>query len=848
MSARGHRSRAALTPWFLCAAAAVLGCRPFGLEGDRCDDGPCALGLVCVEEVCTRVDPPPPPPPPCETDAQCTLNGTADGRECVNGVCRFSDCVIDLQCGVRICDDGRCADRVFCLAESDCAPRRICVDFTCRTPCFRDQDCPLLGGLLQACLEGECVQRCLGDFMCLGGICQDNLCLDPACAVDEECTGPGDYFCEGGRCVQFTPCAIDSDCFDPNFFCDSLGRCAERPACTVDAQCGPGLCVDRHCRDAVACADDDTCGPGEECVASRCVGAPECRIAADCTSPQLCDRGRCREVGIEPAAAIVIRASALVAFVGDEVTLAAQAFDDDGLPIAAGNHRWSAGEALEGSRVGVRCATPGTVDVVLQVFADDVLAHEIVGPSITCVADTAAELDVLVIDGDSGEPVAGAEVFIDDAAAGATDASGHFAAAVFSGGDVGARTADGIGAAVVGAAPGRLYLALPGLAALAGATGQGAVAAGFRALVNGSGDELGDVGLALALAPVESPLHASLGRVLGEPFVGAVELPIVGTLPVVLPATAIMDATLAFAGPQEVKSTAFAISPPGPSQILAYEGRFEQQRLFEVAFGADPTETALGLAAEAEGMDVALVGAGILEALPLVPDSSDVDGDGNTGELAPDWLAFPLHSIVPVTPPLERVGLRTSPPPAGARARMLASCGVELPSGFLLLGVSALVGAEPTLVAASEQVKVLSPPGAVDAHGRACAVHAVFDDGATSAVVARARAFGPRLDAGPLLAPPRSAFILDGIPEVGRSSVVVPAVPNADALALTIFDGATTWSVVAGARGSVPLPTWLSPVVLVETAALRLGAEIAESLARPQRGLREEASAVSTSP
>src|SRR5688572_22579043 len=98
-----------------CALAAMtttVSCRPLGLEGDSCHGGPCAAGLTCVEEICTKVQPPPPPPPPCEADDDCVLDGSADGRVCLDdGTCAYAECNFDLQCGVRICENGVCADR-----------------------------------------------------------------------------------------------------------------------------------------------------------------------------------------------------------------------------------------------------------------------------------------------------------------------------------------------------------------------------------------------------------------------------------------------------------------------------------------------------------------------------------------------------------------------------------------------------------------------------------------------------------------------------------------------------------------------------------------------------------------
>ena len=295
-----------------------------------------------------------------------------------------------------------------------------------------------------------------------------------------------------------------------------------------------------------------------------------------------------------------------------------------------------------------------------------------------------------------------------------------------------------------------------------------------------------------------------------------------------------------------MKALAFATAVEGPGALLALEGRFDQQLLFDIALGADPVEVGLDLAALAEGMDARVAGAGLLEATALVVDGdiadgiADVDGDGDVVELVPDYGAFPEIEVQPDAAPLERVGLLVTQPPADANARALAVCGLELAHGFLPLGVGVVFGSSD-----GEQVKLKSAPAT--SASRTCAVHAVFTDGSSSAAVVKGDAFGPLLDVGALLAPPAGAFLLDGVPTADRTSVIVPEAPGADTLDVTVLDGDVTWHVVGTARGSITLPSYVAPIALGATKAYVLG-DVLDALSSPRGSLDDDASALAVAP
>lgn len=845
-----RKSAARSTHRSLCGEVLVLtlmvvaSCHPLGLEGESCAGAPCAGGLTCVDEVCTFVEPPPPPTPPCEGDEDCVLDGTADGRVCTDGVCGYADCVFDLQCGVRICDDGQCADRHPCFSEDDCEAGQLCSDGVCRTACVLDDQCALLGGVLQVCVEGECRQRCLGDFMCLGGICDENVCLDPQCAADEDCP-PGDFYCEAGRCIAFTPCAEDDDCFDPSYFCNELGRCQERPLCDIDADCGADRCVDGHCRPAVPCSVDD-CGDGLECVAGRCVEAPACRVSADCTGGDVCDGGRCAEApdAVTPAAIVVDTplgacpgTCELVLLVGEAVQVRAQGFDADGRPVPG----------PIAPVTTMTSATAGTTTTLTADAAGDfAVAFGARTLAVRVRARPAGALVVIAVDGGSGAPVVGAEVFVGSAPAGTTNADGMLAVVTLAPDEdtLAVRSADGRGFALVGAlggAPDRLRLPLAPVVDLSSA-------AGFRAAVNGTGDELGDTGVSLALPTAASAAGATPAALFGPPFAAAIGLPLIGDLPTTLPAAVMLDGTVPVVGFQDVKPEALMTAPAGPGPVLAFEGRYDQQLMFSIAFGADPMELALDLAAQTEGMDVLADGAGLLEAAPLVVDgdaadgAEDVDGDGDVTELVPDYASFPAISLEPSASPSLRVGLRASPPPAGARARAFAVCGADA-GLFLPLGVTSLFGSAAD--SRGEQLLALAPSAALEGAPRRCAVHAVYFGDALASLAQVAGDLAPLMEVGELLAPPEGAFLIEDLPTAGRSSVVIPGGVAADLVMVRVFDGGTTWDVV-GSGGDLTLPAVVVPLVLFETRVAAVDGDPFASYRAPAGSLERAARAIAT--
>lgn len=820
-------------------------CAPFAAEDESCEDKPCAAGLQCFESVCVRPTTPQEPESDCVEDDDCSLNGSADGRECEEGECVYTECVIDAQCGTRICEDGQCADAFPCSDDDDCREGQACQDSVCRAPCENDDDCAALP--FNVCREGRCLQQCLGDFTCFGDICEDGVCLTPECDVDDDCEGDA-VACEDNRCTSFTPCENDDECFDADFLCNDLGRCEERPLCRTDDECGlSALCIQDHCRPATTCASDDACDDGDECVAGRCVSALECRSDEDCEGLEVCDEGTCGVRAIETSSAVVVAtahqscrsqdgACTLVLFSGETAEIRSISLDDGGRPLSVQHSAASDDEAIvsvadaPAGRHVLTATGPGRATISVTPRGSGSTFDAV---DVTVLPSFAEPLGVLVIDAASGAPIEGALVTVGSTAE-ATDPTGlaRFAAIPAPVGEsfVGAIASGYEGHVVVGMVPtGGIRIAL---------RREGEVeqteAAGIRAKVTSSGDELGPVGVGVFLPAVKRASEARIDRLFGQTFNGSVELPVLGEIPIPLRGGISLEASLPVVGAQNVKDTAYVEVEPISAAGLALEGRFEQAQLFDFVLGADDVGVVLNIAQVGESLDADAVALGDIESLPLIEDGNlddgvaDIDNDGDINELLPDWLAFDEVELSPTRTPRERVGLRATALPEQARARTLAIGGVALPAvGFLPLGLAAPTIGSPE--GPGSQMRVVAPEGGLARGDRQVVVQALFDDaGLSSALFFRGRSFAPSIDLGGFISPPEGAFFVDGVPTAGDRLLVLPQVQNATTFEALVAVGEEQWTLVVNAASgggrSVALPPMLlsAPSSVGEVRALRL--------------------------
>lgn len=817
----------------------VGACRPVPGFGDSCAEAPCAAGLRCVEDRCTSVSSSGPVSATCLSEEDCAVEGSSDGRACLNGACVWRECTGDLACGGRICDQGFCRERELCADVGDCGGGEVCDDGVCRTACVVDEEC----GAFSACAAGVCVSRCLADWMCFGDVCEDGLCVAPECGGDEDCPVDGNYLCQSGRCVSFLPCQEDVDCFDPDYLCNEAGRCEERPLCQVDADCGvTAICRSAHCQPATPCDVDEMCAANEECLAGRCVSRPGCRTASACDAGEVCVNQMCTEMIMGAAEHIVIGSGlgdcerdgtgkcALVLFPGETTLLQVAGYTASGEPLIddwtyeLDDPEVAMLETTGVGRVAVWASNPGTTR--LRVVAGSGATHE--SMSVVVVPQMPGEVGVLVVDGDTGAGIEDAVVRWDDLTVN-TDPSGVARIPLSEALPPSVRLFvqyAGQGQAYVEVAPSpAMRIVLESPPTLPGN------AAGIVGGVVSSGDETGAVGVGLVIPGHAAVEDANLLASLGAPFVGSLEIPVLGLVRVPLPAGATLEASLPLLGTQTIRDQAYVSTSAGRRSALAYEGRFEQARLFSLIGGTESTDLALNLVTDAEGMDVTRADLGELAAYPTVTDgdlsdgTADVDGDGDIDELVPDYAAFSEFVFTPTRPPRERVGLQAARLPPNARARAFVTAGVELPgAGFLPLGVGTLTVGE---AARAGQLKIQPPDsGAISLGDRALMLDAVFDDvNLRASLLYRGDDLGPRLELGAFLSPPDAPPILTGVPTPDESLMILPGIEDGDAYRVRLRSLGQAWTLwVKGAPGgqSVVVPNEMASMQLESIEAFRL--------------------------
>ena len=852
-----HGSFGSTLSWFLGSLILCLGaCRPVPGVGDSCADAPCAIGLVCVEERCQEPEPPPVDPNACAVNEDCELNGSLDGRACEEGQCVFIACAVDAQCGERVCNRDVCAEREACEDNQDCGSGDVCEDGVCKSACGTDEEC----GGFSVCDEGRCFQQCFIDLMCFGDLCEDGVCVPPECVEDVDCPADGaSYFCEAGRCVSYVPCVVDGDCFDADYRCSELGRCEERPSCRSDVDCGASaLCLGGLCRPTDVCTTDEDCDDDKECLAAKCVATSECRFDGDCENGDRCLGQNCvayEAPDNEDVDALALSFAggvcesdgtgfcSITLFVGETLSLKVGAFDIDGAPVVANaesssdNESAATATAVLASEFQINANAAGTALIRVQAGAG---VHEAL--TIVVLEEISAGNAVLVVDEKTGQPIVNATVTIGDEAVN-TDLRGvalyplaePVAAESWVSVQIGAR-----GQAILVPSSTSLFRVL-----WPRAQRPASEAAGFRARVVSTGDETGALGIGLAISGGERLEDATLESLLGPPFRGALELPLLGAAPVDLPAAATMEASLPLLGSQVIREEALVSVAPGRRSAVFYEGRYPQGDLFGLVGGNDALTLALDLLQRAEGMDSKRMHVGNLQALPLVIDgddsdgNTDVDGDGDIAERVPDYFSFPEIEVSPQQLARERVGLSVGALPETARARAVVAAGLLYPGyGFSPSGVGALRVSSDEAIAVQLKVNPPSLP-ALSAAERGIMMQAIFDaPGLESRLMYRGETFSSSIEMGTFLSPPTGAFVIEGIPSPDQRLLVLPAAGDADAYRVTLRSGSVQWTFVAetatGGR-SLVLPDIFGVGALVEGVEVwRLdGADLVAPTLRP---------------
>ncbi len=656
-----HESERTLPPglqgvWLLAMVLLlVAGCGRTALERQCTVDQECAEGWVCLNEVCTPEEieeEDTGPIPPDGGEIECS-----DDLDCGDGVCRLDGDI----CTVNTCNTstGQCV-------VSDCNP-----------------DC----GAGTEAVGCECFPvQCTEDEECLGRICEDGTCR--GCVSDGECSADGSMICgDNGICEEGPECQIDDHC-RPFEVCDDE-VCVDRPECTFDDDCGESeQCIAGVCTYTPDCEDDSQCSAQAECVGGVCQ-TRLCRGNSDCPDDELCDAGECVPPPVSTDCIVITDAQTIAP--NERIPLEAFAFNDLGQGVAA-SFVWNSSDPsvaeIDGQDLVGNSSTGLTTVTATLAGGDPIVCSG--NPSFENLGITPqGEVRVRVVHMDTGAAIEGAEVHIGDnsAISSATGVvnlprpDGAFEVSVFHD-NYNYLTVQGISAR---------DLRMP----ISPRSGSGPVA-GFTGQFDMSQAQTsGDIELGIAGASLAGDLlDINLGRLLGDPFVTPFEVTGLGGADVPLPGgiTAhgeVLNFQL------EGKQTYYAQSAAGARLSWGLAGRIPFMDLFPIF--SNPPETV----GEAIGTFLPLFSRFdhgqqpvILEALPRVLDTQDINNNGITDEWLPDYDAFPEEDLMPsVRQQLTtEIAISSLPFLGGQRAEVAVLVGGTLLDGpgFMPLGISAV--------------------------------------------------------------------------------------------------------------------------------------------------------------
>lgn len=578
----------------------------------------------------------------------------------------------------------------FCNEDAECGEGGRCIDSICQPPeCRDDSGC----NALQACRDFVCRDRCGNGIPCFrGGICEAGACVPPQCEADGDCEG--DLLCREGRCIEPSPCNVDGDCGGDERCLE--GNCEPLAMCVGDRNCaGDEICEGGRCRPRGVCADDRDCAGGEDCVGGRCVPFV-CRGDADCEAGERCRAGACEPPAMVEVASVVILTRPRTLFVGQTLALRAVGLDLRGDIVAVDGFEWesSVPPIVAVDAGGLASAGPEAGEVAIVASRGAVASAPL---ALRVEELTPPEgLRVRVSDAATGAPVAGATVRADalEAVTG-DDGTAHFpepAAAptitVFS------EAHDYV--TLVGAAGSAIHLPVwprSDDARVAGFTGS----IDFGAIEDAGAVELGLAGASIAGGLTHLDFEALLGQIFSvEVNAGVAQF----ALP--LPGGLTLSAEVPVLGRIELKDDFAVVSHPGLRLGWSFAGRIDLQALFGLAGGGgggfDVGTVLATLLPFFERFEHGLRVAENLVALPRRPDANDVDGDGDTAELVPDYGRFPVLNMEPEQ--AQRLRLQVDVPalPGGGEGTPVALlfAGAELTEvGFVPLGLGSATEAGP---------------------------------------------------------------------------------------------------------------------------------------------------------
>lgn len=606
---------------------------------------------------------------------------TGCGRDALSRACATSqDCRSGEACAAGVCVE---EPTPSCLSDQDCAAGEVCTDGAClacqdclctsNADCADGQSCNLATG---ECIDTACVPK--GD-LCVQAICDaDGACTDLPCdlgceagsvqmgceCVSQACETTED--CGGVPCVEGTclPCGSDADCAEgeaclPDGVCTAATRCLDDLDCGADERCAEGLCVprpqctlDRNCRMnelciggqcvlAPECSQDLDCPDGFECVGGNCF-EKLCRGPQDCERGQVCDAGECID---PPVAALcyVVTPGGTIAD-GQTVPLEAFAVDANGNGIAA-IFRWQSDNQAVATvdpsgRSALGQPAAGTAKFTATLATGDPIACEGAAIFNNLGPVVMGNLRVTVINGETGALVDAAQVSVGNdlavtmgGVATLTRPSGAFDATIIHP-DYNLVTVQGIqsGDVRIPVFPRR------GSGPIGGFTGE------FDTSGIGS---TGDITLGLAGASLAGGLlELDLTAILGEPFVTPVNIPGFVNTNFPFPGGLVVYGT-ALGFSLDFKPSYYAQAAAGGRLAWGLAGKVPLRDLIQLGMGGGGQDAVLATILPlfnrfdhtAQPMQV--------QAIPRIADTADVDGDGDTSELVPNYAQFPVKNLRP---------------------------------------------------------------------------------------------------------------------------------------------------------------------------------------------------------
>jgi hypothetical protein len=479
---------------------------------------------------------------------------------------------------------------------------------------------------------------------------------------------------------------MDTDC-PPDQQCNDNGECVDQPDCLVDDDCDEGeSCFNGRCTRTPSCESDGDCPQGQECVGGECFDRV-CSSDAECAGDRVCDGGDCVKPG-QVAECFLGTTSGQISN-NQSIPLEAYALDDEGNGVSV-RFVWSSSNpsvasvnASGGSLVGGTMS--GQTTVTARVAQQDVRCDGeavFTNPGILQSGDAR----FVVTDAKTGKPVSNATVSIQGGTTQTTNGagvvtvpkpSGAYTVSVFAS-DYNYMTVRGLRARDI---------RLP----LVGQSGDGPVA-GFTGEFNT--DDLhttGDFTIGLSGASIPGGLlQVGVTELLGQPFNTEVSQ---FNAEVPLPAGTVAYGELFGSVQVDLKRKYYASTPGGTRLGWGLAGRVPASELFSIVRDSAGFGEALAtLLPLFNRFDHAIQPLQLTER-PRVPDSNDIDGDGNTTEMRPDYDAFRSISLRPNVRQnlVTEVSVSNFPQLDGGQTDFAIFVGghISRSAGFVPLGVSA---------------------------------------------------------------------------------------------------------------------------------------------------------------